>query len=858
MSGRSIVDLSEGEQKGVAFLAAHTAVVYDPESKQQLLLQGHLNTINCLCGTGGPRLLTADSGEGALLVVWDITTGGPAETVALPGKGFAHMALSPDGNFLAALSASESGGGLGLGGEPQELSVWNMNALSDGPVVTGHFPPGDVQHFVAFNPENPEEVLTNGAQRTFFWSLNLDKGTPKYYSPPVNSEDFKQAIGVFTVSTFVPGTGQALTACDDGGVLMWEAPTGKSEKRASKVIRVHQSSINHISFQNGYVVTAGTDGNVRFFDAKMRIAAWFEDILDGEGGQILAVSFSGSLPQVVSASKKEFVVPDFMVATDTGRIISLSANMYGSLRREDRFGHVIHEAVPRDILHISSSRTDSDFVLALEGGLLQKWDLDSRQKLAEREFEKEGEVSALEYFPGGYLMAACFTDGTIAILNEDLEDVQILKMTSPVSRLVTSPCENYFVVADTTNVLAVVQLGPGKVADRWEVIGKYRAHACPIVSLMFTYAGEDLHLTSVGKDGTLEEFNISLSNQEKGIVLEKHDSLHKGDSEPVAAVVVSSREQPCSHESNILVTADTNCKFLTYNLTLGCTTKIVLGPAFGGQIQDMVLFNDSDSGRAFLLYAMDSRVAGMIAFPLDGDPEKSTGVIANSGDLAGIRLGYDNTCALVAGKRDGMVTLWALDTEAFDEAGTGATEEEKFGALVEGGVDGEFYSENIDYFYYTQLKAQGEDTILPRKITGKVPITELAALLRALGHYPSEDDIQVMLEDIKEQAAIQGKPVPEEIPLPQFLALFTNYRPVLGVNQDQIEQAFDDLGAGPDGMLSREDLIEVLRTQGEPMGEEEISKCLSVLCDVNSVNDLPKRISAKTFAEEILGFVEYE
>ena len=80
----------------------------------------------------------------------------------------------------------------------------------------------------------------------------------------------------------------------------------------------------------------------------------------------------------------------------------------------------------------------------------------------------------------------------------------------------------------------------------------------------------------------------------------------------------------------------------------------------------------------------------------------------------------------------------------------------------------------------------------------------------------------------------------------------------MGVKQDQIEQAFDDFGAGPDGKLNREDLIEVLRTRGEPMGEEEIGKCLSVLCDVNSVNDLPKRISAKTFAEEILGFVEYE
>ena len=856
MSGHSIVDLSEGDEKGVAFLAAHTVVVYDPESKQQLLLQGHLNAITCLCGTGGPRLLTADSGDGALLVVWDITTGGPAETVELPGKGFANMTLSPDGAYLAALTATGVGGGLGLGVEPQELSVWNMSALSEGPIATGQFPPGDVQHFLVFNPEDPEEVLTNGAQRAFFWNLNLDKGTPKYYSPPVNSEDFKQAIGSFTASTFVPGTGQALTACNDGGVLMWEAPAGSKEKRASKVIRAHQSSINHISFQNGYVVTGGSDGNVRFFDFKMRIVAWFEDILDGEGGRVLAISFSGYLPHEAPASKKDFVVPDFMVATDRGRIISLSSSMYGRLRREERFGRVIHEAIPRDIQNISSSRTDSDFAVALEGGLLQKWDLDSRQRLAEREFEKM-EVSALEYFPGGYLIAVCFTDGTIAILNEDLEDVQILKMTSPVARLVTSPCENYFVVADTTNVLAVVQLGPGKVADRWEVIGKYRAHASPIVSLMFSYMEEDLHLTSVGSDGSLAVFNISASSQENGIVLEKHDSLHK-DSEPVAAVVVSSREQPCSMESNILVTADTNCKFLTYNLNLGRTTKIVLGPAFGGQIQDMVLLNDVDSGRAFLLYAMDSRVAGMIAFPLDGDPEKSTGVIANSGDLAGIRLGYDNTCALVAGKKDGMVSLWALDPQSFDEAATGASKEEKFATLVEGGVTGDFYSDIIDYFYYTQLKAQGEDTIMPRKITGKIPITELAALLRALGHYPSEDDIQVILEDIKEQAALEGLQVPEEIPLPQFLALFTNYRPVMGVNQDQIEQAFDDLGAGPDGLLHRDDLVEALRTQGEPMGEEEICKCLSVLCGVQSVKDLPKHISAKTFAEEILGFVEYE
>ena len=88
-------------------------------------------------------------------------------------------------------------------------------------------PPGDVQHFVAFNPEDHEEGLTNGAQRTFR-TLNLDKGTPKYDSPPTNSEDFKQSIRSLTMSMFLPGTGQALTAGDDGGILMWEALAGKN------------------------------------------------------------------------------------------------------------------------------------------------------------------------------------------------------------------------------------------------------------------------------------------------------------------------------------------------------------------------------------------------------------------------------------------------------------------------------------------------------------------------------------------------------------------------------------------------------------------------------------------------------
>ncbi|KAJ1619679.1 hypothetical protein T492DRAFT_889969, partial [Pavlovales sp. CCMP2436] len=67
--------------------------------------------------------------------------------------------------------------------------------------------------------------------------------------------------------------------------------------------------------------------------------------------------------------------------------------------------------------------------------------------------------------------------------------------------------------------------------------------------------------------------------------------------------------------------------------------------------------------------------------------------------------------------------------------------------LLEGGADGAFVQEIVDYFYYAQLRSQGEDSKLPRQISGAVPLTELANLMRALGYYPSEKDVEYMLHE---------------------------------------------------------------------------------------------------------------
>lgn len=64
-----------------------------------------------------------------------------------------------------------------------------------------------------------------------------------------------------------------------------------------------------------------------------------------------------------------------------------------------------------------------------------------------------------------------------------------------------------------------------------------------------------------------------------------------------------------------------------------------------------------------------------------------------------------------------------------------------FYCLIEGGVNGWLFSEMKDLFYYMQILHQGENTVLPRVVSDRVPLVELPDLMRACGYYPSEFEV---------------------------------------------------------------------------------------------------------------------
>jgi cilia- and flagella-associated protein 251 len=136
--------------------------------------------------------------------------------------------------------------------------------------VSSVVPAGDAQSTLSFNPADSTELISNGRRRAYFWRMHQVStkderaggcgdscsGTAllSYYSPPLRAADFKQAVGDFLASAFVPGGVQALTSTCDGDVVVWDrqgadaiAGTRASDRRAVKVVRLHAAPIRHLS-----------------------------------------------------------------------------------------------------------------------------------------------------------------------------------------------------------------------------------------------------------------------------------------------------------------------------------------------------------------------------------------------------------------------------------------------------------------------------------------------------------------------------------------------------------------------------------------------------------------------------------
>eukprot|EP01002_Notosolenus_urceolatus_P001584 NODE_1411_length_1427_cov_10.405660_g1174_i0.p1 GENE.NODE_1411_length_1427_cov_10.405660_g1174_i0~~NODE_1411_length_1427_cov_10.405660_g1174_i0.p1 ORF type:complete len:358 (-),score=125.51 NODE_1411_length_1427_cov_10.405660_g1174_i0:353-1399(-) len=289
--------------------------------------------------------------------------------------------------------------------------------------------------------------------------------------------------------------------------------------------------------------------------------------------------------------------------------------------------------------------------------------------------------------------------------------------------------------------------------------------------------------------------------------------------------------------------------------------KTVLAPTYYGPLNRLFPVRKGN----VLAYTSHEKVVGLMLLPLDGDPKRSMGLLAHPMEVSSAAVSHDGRYLFTAGGRDCSIMQWVINPAALvSSAEDGRPPADHFADLIEGGKDGPFLKEMVDYFYYAQIRTQGEETTAKRSIAGKIPTSQVANLMRALGYYPSEREIAQMTHEI---VAAHGSPnnpnLNQDTPLDfeSFLRLYVNYRPVFGLSKKNIEEAFLAIGTDSmSGLIERDVLFEYLQSRGEPLNDLELEGCLRALLgdDVTKVDMLEDHLTAKSFAENLLGFEDYD
>ncbi|KAJ3380430.1 Cilia- and flagella-associated protein 251 [Entophlyctis sp. JEL0112] len=450
---------------------------------------------------------------------------------------------------------------------------------------------------------------------------------------------------------------------------------------------------------------------------------------------------------------------------------------------------------------------------------------------------------------------------------------------------------------------AVEKLAGGDLYAVWVQVGKCRAHYKEIISLIFVpptaIDPNKTRLLSISKDRHAAEYDLEASTVTGGIKLISLRRIEQ-TAQPMAAtwhpylqlsgaVPTSTQEKPLDTENDaeetpdptptntFLLTSNSEYKIRLHNSDTQLCRKTALGPTFCGMLKSLVVVPDptNEQSCSYVAYSSEEKVAGLAKLPFDGNPHRFTGLIAHPCSISKIAVTFDGAFLLTAGYQDATVHMWSINAAALDaQVAMGGKDLEPFLDMLEDGQDsgsGSFYKEMEDYFYYAQLRSQGEDAATARLIQDMVEITEIPSIMQAIGFYPSENEIQNMINEVKYSSLADAELV-DSISFPELIKLYINHKPVFDYSERDLLQALE--GAikcqpglseeikhstldtlGPDDVITKKGLYSLLQQYGESMTKDELEVSFKALLSGDTVRngEAPEEFTGREFIEEVMG-----
>ncbi|NXU34962.1 CF251 protein, partial [Drymodes brunneopygia] len=883
-SSLAVHSLMDGEDRVLLYVSSHTVVIHDILQNKQFHLQGHTNVISCLCMSEDKRwVATADRGPDPLIIVWDSYSGVPVRTIfeSHSEGGVCAIAISQNAKYLVTISAAAV----------QKVCVWRWTLPTEKPICSTELKPEfGYQDYVIFNAQNPHEFVSNSKTQVIFYlwvrqSQLWGENTAWLLSP----QTFKCLVGQFSQSVFHFNNTQALTGTSAGKLVVWnmdnprtlpeELPAKPHGITATKVVSMQKEGLTVLEVLDSCVVTGDVKGQVKFYDGLLRLLTIYSH---NKVGPIQSISFSTILRDAPGARSGQ---PFLTSWSDSSNSVSLTLNRNFILSTSDatmfhvatdstNFERIMEEA-KEDVNAIACHPQEPLVAVGSHCGLLKVWDYKKTQYLFSRIFT-EAAIQCLSYDPEGHILAAGFTDGSVYILDaislqSSCEEFQFSQ--GPVTHISFSHDSKYLATADENYSVTVYKRVQQKGSGCWEHLAGLESHYKPIRSILFGVHldSNEPRLLSLGADRQLVEYDLKSSVKDH-LVVTHRDRLEQ------AAVPLCIAWYPKLSTESFFLTANNCYKMKLYNTTTKVCRKTLLGPTYGSPLEKIQILprtSSADPQQHYLVYITKDKV-GLQMLPVDGNPHKSSAFICHPDGAADFAISHDGRYIFTAGGKDRTFMKWKVNLHALDAAAfLGGEDLIPFYNLLDGGREGKFFRELEDYFYYVQLCRQSIETLDSRQVSTHIPLEEIPSVMRAIGFYPSEEEIEDMINEVKfSKYADTGEEV-AEINLGDFIKLYINHRPALGLSMKTIQRVFQVLGYDNkkgDKVIDRGDFLSLLQCRGEQMTEDELAECLTPLlgsrpreggsepdtCDTTGAaalteEEIPAEITAEIFVADILG-----
>ncbi len=458
------------------------------------------------------------------------------------------------------------------------------------------------------------------------------------------------------------------------------------------------------------------------------------------------------------------------------------------------------------------------------------------------------------YSRDGAFIVVGFEGGYMNIVEtSELSDVHSGRNTSAtITALACSTSGDQVAMADSVHHVLLYSCLPHKHTNRWEFVGRTQTHHDRVVGLAFGESPSgQTRLFSLGADSRMAEYDLDGSVPASGLKILRHLDLPPTITPSALAFAPPVQYFRHSSAETMLLACDEQYKVRMINADTQSQVTTFLGPTFGGPVSKLIMFKSSTSEDAFLAYLTKERVVGLLAWPMDGDPARTMGLIAHPGAITAMAVSYDGRKLLTAGA-DGTLAVWDITATALTRSAADGGAQRWENVLA----DPQLVEEMREYFLYAQIKAQGEDCMAPRATPGTIPASMLPEMMCAAGFYPTQAEIAVMRSHLAFMAASRNLDVIEDVSFEDFLCLYANHRPLSDATHDDIVQAFSAMGANPNnGKLTRDQLLGLLQQVGEAMAVEELTAALEKLTGAKKLTkSMPHTIDAGTFSADVLGF----